>query len=301
MNKTQLGYLYGMGAVLIWSGFILVSRLGGISELNHYDIIAISYSTCALLLLPVWLCFYRFNFLKPKFLVIGLFGGIAYALCTFYGFQLAPASHAALLLPGAMPLLAVLLASRLNTDSISKGKWLGASIITFGIALLFINQSNTESTSLMGDLLFLTGAFFWTIMSVLIKRWDISPWQVTSSLAFVTCLLYLPVYLLALPKNIHLDLLPDIATQMLYQGFLATIIQMLLFVQAVRLLGATTMGSLMAIVPVISGIGAFIWLDEALTGPLIAGLVLVTFGAWVANAKPKGHRFNPFSKPQQSK
>ena len=38
-NSTRQGYLAAFGAVLIWSGFILVSRMGGISPLLSYDLI----------------------------------------------------------------------------------------------------------------------------------------------------------------------------------------------------------------------------------------------------------------------
>jgi len=45
MDNTQKGYFYALAAALIWSGFILISRLGGISELGAFDVIAIRYIT----------------------------------------------------------------------------------------------------------------------------------------------------------------------------------------------------------------------------------------------------------------
>ena len=41
------GIFYALAAALIWSGFILVSRQGGVSALNGYDVIAIRYLTCS--------------------------------------------------------------------------------------------------------------------------------------------------------------------------------------------------------------------------------------------------------------
>ena len=283
MASINTGYVFGIAAALIWSGFILVSRLGGLSELNAYDVIAIRYATCAVLLFPFWFFAYRFNLLKPKFVVIALIGGLGYAVFTFKGFQLAPASHAALLLPGAMPLFALMLTYLLKTENVSTQKWIGVSIITGGILLLFFDQLTSIGEALIGDLLFLGGALSWTMMSILIKRWNITPWELTVCLAFFTCALYMPIYWVFLPKNIGMAHASDIATQMVYQGFLATIVQMLLFAKAVHYLGAASMGSLMAIVPLVSGVGAFWLLNEPANPTLLSGLALVALGAWISN------------------
>ena len=47
------GYAFATVAVLIWSGFILVSRFGGIGPLLPADVIAIRYATCSLLYGPI--------------------------------------------------------------------------------------------------------------------------------------------------------------------------------------------------------------------------------------------------------
>ena len=57
MEQSQLrrGYLYAALTVAVWSGFILVSRLGGKSPLTGWDVTALRFGTAALVLLPVWL------------------------------------------------------------------------------------------------------------------------------------------------------------------------------------------------------------------------------------------------------
>ena len=62
--------------------------------------------------------------------------------------------------------------------------------------------------------------------------------------------------------------------QGLYQGLGPTIIAMILFLRAVAILGAERVGALVALVPV---------LNEPLTGWLVAGLLLVSGGAWLAS------------------
>ncbi len=285
MDSSNKGYLYALSAALIWTGFILVSRLGGISELLSYDVIAIRYVTCAGLLLPVWWFKYRFNLLNPKLILASLVGGLAYALCAFKGFEMSSASHAAILLPGLLPLFITLLGVLINKEEPSKAKWLGIGVITLGVGLLFALQLSQGQGLSEGDLWLVAGAFCWALFSVLIKRWDISPWQATVSLAVITCVLYMPIYLVWLPKTISMDLWRDVLLQAFYQGIMATIIQMILYVRAVQAIGPSSMGAVMAIVPVLSGISALIVFDEPVTAELLAGLILVSLGAWLVHSR----------------
>ena len=71
--------------------------------------------------------------------------------------------------------------------------------------------------------------------------------------------------------------------QAFYQGIMATIVQMIFYVRAVQILGASTMGTLMATVPVLSGVAAIFLFDELVTSALAAGLALVSMGAWLAH------------------
>lgn len=291
MSNLYKGYLFGISAALIWCGFILVSRMGGVSELSPYDVIAIRYATCSAILLPVWLYFrltkhpLGFKLSNPKLLITSLVGGVAYALCTFKGFELTPASHAAVLLPGLIPLLIIGLAIVMNGDAPSLAKIVGMVVIALGISLLLYKQITQGSGISQGHVLLAMGALCWAVFTVLIKRWNIGAWQATVSLAIITCILYMPVYVLWLPKNISFDFLEDIALQMAYQGVMATIIQMYLYVRAVQLIGASSMGSLMAIVPVVSGIAAIMIFSEAASLELLMGLVLVSLGAWLAHSR----------------
>lgn len=253
-----------------------------------------------MIVLPLWWFKWRFNLLQVKYLILALTGGLAYALCTFQGFQLAPASHGALLLPGAMPLFIYILAGLFAQSVFTLQKTLAVLLISLGISALLLGPSQVDISTLKGDLLFLGGALCWAVFSVLIKHWQLSPWQVTISVALLTSLFYLPCYLLFAPKNLSFELWPQILTQMLYQGLLATIVQMLLYVRAVELIGAANMGSLMAFVPLIAGIAALFIFDEAVTVWLLTGLSLVVFGAWINQSQRLQQALN-LPKPSPSR
>ncbi|GLQ33334.1 DMT family transporter [Litoribrevibacter albus] len=305
-NSPKLtGYLCAILAVLIWSGFILVSRQGGISDLTPYDVIAIRYTTCSLVLLPLWWKF-RFRLWQPKLIVSSLIGALLYALFAFNGFETTPASHTSVLLPGLMPLAISILSIPLLKVAIPKQKWLGLTVITIGVGILLWQAWNTtHSGSALheghglhwGHGLVVLAGLCWALYSVLLSKWQITPWQATVSLAMITFCLYMPVYLIWLPKQIsmelvtsmqsHLPLWKDIALQAFYQGVMATIIQMLLYVRAVQTIGAPAMGAMMALVPILAGVASTVIFDEPLTTPLLCAFGLVSFGVWLANqAKP---------------
>lgn len=305
LSNQQQGYVFAFAAALIWAGFILVSRMGGISELLPYDVIAIRYITCASILFPLWLFKYRFPLFTPRLIICSLIGGLAYTLCAFSGFQLASASHAAILLPGMMPLFIIVLSFLINKETHGIQKWLGIGVITLGVSVLFAGELGVftgggfsdggvkfNTTTLLGDGWLVAAALFWAIFSVLIKRWQITPWQVTVSLALLTSVFYLPVYLVFLPKALSSASWSDIGLQAFYQGIMATIVQMIFYVKAVQRIGPSEMGAVMSIVPVISGIAAIVIFNEHVSIELISGLMCVSLGAWLAHSRYFGRKMS---------
>ena len=88
---------------------------------------------------------------------------------------------------------------------------------------------------------------------------------------------------LALPKGIADASWSMLALQAGYQGVVAMIVAMMLYVYAVSTLGPGRVGTLMALVPPLAGLAAAPVLGEPLTGWLAAGLTLVGVGAYLGN------------------
>lgn len=103
-------------------------------------------------------------------------------------------------------------------------------------------------------------------------------------MALLAALAYLPLYALALPKTILSAGLGEIALQAAYQGALAAVIQMVIYMRAVELLGPPRMGMLVALVPPLGALAAAAVLHEPLTPPLILSLLLVSAGVFIGNS-----------------
>jgi len=129
----------------------------------------------------------------------------------------------------------------------------------------------------------LSASVAWASYSVLARKWPHDPWLLTRFVALASAGVYLPVYLIWLPKGLDHVSTGMLVFQGLYQGIGPTIVAMILFLRAVAILGAERTGALVALVPVLAGLAAVPLLGEPLTVWLVAGLALVSSGAWLAS------------------
>lgn len=280
------GYAAALATVLIWAGFILVSRLGGKSALTGWDIVALRLGTASLVLLPFSLNLPAGTWRDCKLWTLALIGGLLFLILAYAGFKLAPAAHGGILMPGLQPFLVTALAWWLLGARPPRQRVLALIPIALGVVCVgvpVVAGLGHGPSTLPGDLLLLAASVAWATYSVLVKKWVYDPWLLTRFVALASTLVFLPIYLLFLPKG--LDQVPTsmLVLQALYQGIGPTIVAMILFLKAVSILGAERTGALVALVPVLAGLGAVPLLNEPLTPWLVAGLALVSGGAWLAS------------------
>lgn len=280
------GYIAALGMAAIWAGFIIVSRLGGKSELNGWDITALRLSFGSLILLPFSLSIPRQAWRDMKLWILALTGGAAFLVIIYSGFKLAPAAHGGILVPGMQPFLTTIMAWIIIGARPPKQRVFALMPIATGllcVAMPTILGTHLDPSIVIGDILLFTSSAVWAVYTILARRWIYDPWLLTRFLALASAIVYLPIYILFCPKGIFDVSLGMIALQGFYQGIGPTILAMLLFLRAVSILGAERTGALTALVPIMAGIAAVPLLDEPLTGWLIAGLIFVSCGAYLAS------------------
>jgi drug/metabolite transporter (DMT)-like permease len=285
MPDNSLARGYGLAGliIIIWTGFMLVSRLGGTGSLTPFDVTAIRMATAGIIVLPLWLRSGRPSLLAPKVMALTVTGAFGYTLLTFSGFRLAPTAHAGILLPGFQPFAMAFCAWAVMGERPSPQRWIGIGIIALGAIALGYGVFQDGLATWGGDIMFVGASFCWALYTVLTRRWKISPWEVTINVAMLAALVYLPIYLLALPSTISQASLGEIALQAGYQGALAAVIQMVIYMRAVELLGPSRMGVLVALVPPLAAAAAVPVLGEPVTPAIIASLALVSLGVFVGN------------------
>ena len=286
--SAATGYLAAFGTVIIWAAFLVISRLGGKTALTGWDIAALRLGVgSALLLTFSWRLGWSV-WRDLKLWALALSGGAIFLVLIYSGLKLAPAAHGGILVPGMQPFLVTILAWIFLKTRPPRQRIIALIPIALGVicvAMPTLTGLQPDTSTLIGDGLLLASSAIWALYSVLAKKWSYHPWLLTRFLAVASALVYLPIYVLFLPKGI--DQVSDgmLVLQGLYQGIGPTILAMLFFLRAVSLLGAERTGALISLVPIIAGLAAVPLLDEPLSGWLIAGLALVSIGAFMA-ARP---------------
>jgi len=291
-KPAEAGYLYAAITLLIWSGFVIISRLGGKGALTPYDIAALRTGTAALVLSPWWLP----RLLRPELrqlrlyqsLVFAVLAGLAYPLLAYAGFFHAPASHGAVLISGMLPLFTSLFAFLLLGERPNRVRLAGLLLIVAGVATLFhASLQGGGLPSLSGDIMFIGASLLWALFTVLLKRWQVRAFDVTLGVVALSALIYLPVYLLFLPKHLDIASGNEIALQAFFQGFVVVCVAMWTYAKAAELLGPVKTAVMMSSVPVLGTLLSVPFLGEPLTAGAALGVAITFLGALLgALARP---------------
>jgi len=280
-SSSRAGWIAVVATICIWTGFILVTRAGGKGVLTGWDVTALRFGVGAL----IALCFLPRVTLPPLKVIalFSLFGGIGYAVAVYSAFRLAPAAHASVLMPGALPFETAVIAWLWLKQAPSRPQRIALALVFAGIVLTaadtLLYGAQISGMQMVGDLLFLCGSSSWATFTLLLRRYPVSPLAATVSTTLGSAVVYLPIWWLLLPSTLDQAPLAEILMQSVYQGVLVVFVAMLLYTQAVRHLGPQAVALLMAVVPGLSALAAVPVLDEPLSLLALAGLAAVTAGA----------------------
>lgn len=306
-SPRTIGLLAAVVTVTIWTGFIIIARASAQRTLTPFDIALLRIVGASLVLLPWgwWMVRRRhaaLGALAPASSLAGIsplplrttallgsFGGLLYALLAYSGFFHAPATHAAVLMPGSLPLWTALLAAWLLRDHITPLRAAGLALIVAGDLMVggrSLLAAYSGGDVWKGDLLFMLAASSWATYSVLARRHAVDAVQATIAITAFACMVYLPSYALLVwlgAVTSHLVQAPwsEIAFQMLFQGGGSVVVSGIGFTRMIQHYGPVRSTMITALVPGLSAIGAVVFLDEPMHWNLVAGLLLVTAGILV--------------------
>jgi drug/metabolite transporter (DMT)-like permease len=278
-RELVIGLACAALTVAVWTAFLLVSRAGARGTLTPYDLVALRFGVAGLVMLPLLLRWGLRGIPLWRVAVLVLTAGPLFATVAFIGFAHAPASHAAVLMPGLLPMWAALLAWLVLNQRLDGRRWACLALIGAGVAVLFAsNLREAPPGAWLGDIIFPLAPLSWAIFTVLARRWRVGALQATALVAVGSMLAYLPVYALLLPKGLAATPLGEIIGQGLFQGFIAVIVSLWAYTRAVEALGPAVATMLTAAVPGLAALLAVPLLHEPLTPLAGVGLVLVTLG-----------------------
>lgn len=281
------GLLAALLVVVFWSGFNIVSRFGATASFTPFDIAAMRYGVSGTIALPFFL---RFVPMRdwPRHAVLACVGGLAYALCVYWGFAFAPSAHAGVFVNGGIPFWTIVIMAVTSGFRIARPTVVALLLSTAGLLLIGFESllAPTQGSEWIGDLLFLAAALAWAIFGLLMRRWQVKPQFGILGIASFSALVFMPIYLLWLPSSIGAASWGEIALQCVYQGVIASMLAAGFYSYAVQKVGAGEASMMLALVPAFTAIGAYLILDEALGLTTIVGIVVVSIGALLGALPP---------------
>jgi drug/metabolite transporter (DMT)-like permease len=295
------GALWGLAAVLIWGGWWVLTRSTVSGRLDATDLAALRFGLAGLIMLPQVLRHRAAIALVPKplilFMVLG--AGAPYALVAAFGLKFATAGNGGALGTGFLPLTITLLSSLLLAEHAGRERYLGLAAILVGAALIANIQDWSWGTqAFIAPVLFFCSATMWAGFTLAMRQSGLTAMAATATVCVVSCVAYLPIYILFLPHH-ALMAAPTSAliTQAVYQGVLTSFAALFCFSQSVIHLGSARAAVFPALIPVAATCLGAVALKEVPSAMEMAGVVLISLGAWRASTAKSWPRETATSAP----
>jgi drug/metabolite transporter (DMT)-like permease len=287
-NSPKLQYWFeALAVVLIWTAFIVLARFAVKRTFTPYDLMFLRFGFAA----GISACIVAWRLKqgeKPfngtpfyQMLWLGFFGGVGMTVVAFIAFSFAPAAHGAVLMPGTLPFSAALFGWAILGEKVVGRRLLGLGFILLGILFMaFQAFTGTQYSpqSWKGDLLFPFASSSWAMYMVLSRKWGVKPLDAIVIIPLVALLLFAPVYLVFLPKNLSATSWADILFHGAFQGWLAFMLATWIFMRVMKVFGPVKTTMLTAWAPVLAAVVAVPLLNEPLTIWVVAGLISVSLG-----------------------
>jgi drug/metabolite transporter (DMT)-like permease len=283
----------------IWTSFILVARHSAARTLTPFDIAFLRFLFAGLVVLPVVALRWRALLvaLAPagappsrawrRGAALTVLAGVGYCSLAYSGFFFAPAAHAAVLMPGSLPLWTALIALMLFGERLGGWRLAGLGLIVLGDLMVggssLWNAFSGDGDTWIGDLLFLAASFCWALYGVVCRAWRLGAVDATLAIAIGCLVSYVPVYALGLaagvvPTGLGRAPWQEIVFQAAFQGGLSMLVAGVAFTQVVQTFGPQRATMMTALVPALAALAAVPVLGEALGTAAVGGLACVTAG-----------------------
>ena len=278
------GLSWAAVAILIWSGSLVMLRLGVTTTLNAYDLTMLRFGVAAMILAPIaWRHHGGSNRVSRTEMaaMITLFGA-PYVLLVSLALTTASSAAAGALNPGVMAIATVSLGWMIFGDRIGAARLGGIAVTALGI-VLFACAGGAVTT---GHLILVGTGVMWAGYGLVVRAGRIPALIATAIVAVGSAVLYTPVYLVALPKQIRSAPAGDILLQAAFQGVLVSAVAIYAFNRSAELLGPVAGATLPALIPVVTLGIAVVLLGETAGAASLVSTVLVAAGLALILAGP---------------
>lgn len=278
MNNRR-AYLACICIVIIWSGWITISRYGVHTALQPADITLLRYVTALICVSPL---VFRHKWSKYKlhqYLAVGLGIGFPYTMLSFYGLRELKAAHVGVLVNGMLPVFGAIAAWYILHQRISRLRYVAIGLI-FLSNFIMAGGDTFSADHTTGIMLLLVAAALYTMHMIGVKHWRFEWKDVLVTVSVVNTVLFLPLWFV-FPTALFQADIKDIVSQAVYQGILVNIVALFFSTYAIRQLGTITVSIFMSVVPVSTALLAWFLLNESLNRFELAGIIGCSIGLFI--------------------
>jgi drug/metabolite transporter (DMT)-like permease len=204
--------------------------------------------------------------------------GFGFPLLAYFGFANAPAAHGAVIMSAGLPLATTILAWAWFHETPGLRRIVCLSAVILAAILLAMDGKASPPGAWIGDLFYASASVSWAAYTLLVRHWRLPALGTTLTIALAGAPIFLPIWWLALPSSVATAPTGAILVQIVYQGFLSSVIAGFLYTTAVARIGPASTTLIGALVPGLVALAAWPLLGEALGLLGMVGVVLAMVG-----------------------
>ncbi|WP_163971888.1 DMT family transporter [Oceanobacillus halotolerans] len=294
-------YILLIFVVIFFAGNILTGK--AINELPPFTIAFFRLVVAFIVLFPIGFrkaLQYREQFMayKKPFLIMTLSGITFFNTLIYAALQFTTSTNVSVL-ETAIPVVTVLLSAIILKEHIQSFQWIGMIISIIGAVWVVIDGNVMQLLAMdwnVGDGIMILAIGCWAIYSVFVKQYmplfpSYAAMLVMTGISVIVLFPFVMVEWLvvgiptALGSNAHIG-------GLIYLGIFPSFIAILMYNHAVQQLGASKASIFLNFLPVVTMIGASVWLGETVTGAKIVGALAVMGGVMLTTheRKSKGNQ-----------
>lgn len=279
------GVMWGIVAVVVLSGWFVVTRVGLRQDLRVWDVMALRFGEGALFLTPVLLVGpLRLRVQAwPGGIILALLWGAPFILLVGLGLQATSATMTSTVTPALMPVFAGFVAWILLGERPSRRHLSGYGMIAAGLlALVCVFVQAEGRLDIGGAGALVAAAVLWALYTLRLPRAGVTSLQAAALICFWSAIVYLPLYLGLSLSNLASASEGELVFQSIYQGIMMSVVALFAFNRAVVLLGPRAAAVIIALVPVTTTLLAIPVLGEWPSWPSAAAICVIALGVGLA-------------------
>ena len=270
------GVLAGLAVVVIWSGWIIISKWGLSHALTVWDVTGIRFLTAGLVVF-LYSIFSKIS-LKPLFtlpiITASLCCGTFYVCASLIGLLLSDAANTGVIINGLLPLMCAVIIFVWKGNRLTSTQYVGVLLILLANFLLF---TSSGGATLSAFLWLFIATFFIAFYSVSMKIWRIDIKVIMIAVPIINAIFFTPIWFF-LPTHLGHAPVSEIVLQGVYQGIVVSICALFCMSYSINKLGAVSASTIMALVPIVSVLLAMVFLQQQVSLQMVVSILICSFG-----------------------